>query len=398
MAGAAMNSTKPIARRHRLACGGECGNHPVGHTARQHCQEAHSGPAAAVGEPEGNESGVERQRAEYRNGARDQPRQADDQDPGAGASPPLAIIVGHVAARKTDENSNLQKEEHQRSRQVDHHEHLRIVLRERGQKMVCPGRDQAADKAGRCRGDPGPWTPPATAEGPAHDPGNDHRRCRDQQLDAERDIVAEPPRPEAMHREQEQHKKDWCQKPEDEAPGARGSMSEARQLHGGKGSADGNQDDDRNPVVEIPPVERGTADELGLRREAEHTEIHPGQHRGGGDERDEHHPVDEQVAEHRAAERPDIGGQRTGSWVEELDDAAQSGQRLGLDVVCELFARVSLAPVSRVETPRGEPTPDVAAARHRREIVELAEHAGAGEPLQDAKGEAGAAYSTARQA
>ena len=95
---------------------------------------------------------------------------------------------------------------------------------------------------------------------------------------------------------------------------------------------------------------------------------------------------------------PDIGGQGSGSRVEELDDAAQSGQRLGLDIARELLARVSLAAAPRVETPRGEPPADIAAARHRREIVELTEHAGAGEPLQDAKREAGAAHATARQA
>ena len=102
-------------------------------------------------------------------------------------------------------------------------------LRERGEEVMRPRGHQAAHEAGRCRRDPGPRTPPAIAERAADDPGHDHGCDRDQKLDAERHVVSEVPRPEAVHREQEQHQKNGRQKPD-----RRSSWSPLRD---GRGSA-----------------------------------------------------------------------------------------------------------------------------------------------------------------
>ncbi len=142
-------------------------------------------------------------------------------------------------------------------------------------------------------------------------------------------------------------------------------MSEAGQLHGGVGRADGDQDDDGNPVVEVPPVEGRRAHELWLRGQTQQAEVDPGQHRRRGDERDEHHPVDEEIAEHRAAERPDVGREEPCSRIEKLDDAAQSRDWFGLDVPRQLLGWVGLTAFVRVLPPRTEPSANVAAAGDR---------------------------------
>ena len=64
----------------------------------------------------------------------------------------------------------------------------------------------------------------------------------------------------------------------------------------------------------------------------------------------------------------------------------------------ELLARVGLAARVGAEAPRGQPAADVAAARDRRQVVELAEQAGARQALQHAEAEAAAADATAREA
>ena len=67
-----------------------------------------------------------------------------------GPRPPLAIVVGHVAAGEADEDGDLQEQQRQRGRQIEDDEDLRIVVGERGQKVVGPPEaTQAADEAGR---------------------------------------------------------------------------------------------------------------------------------------------------------------------------------------------------------------------------------------------------------
>ena len=111
---------------------------PVGGATRSQREKAQPDAAAALREPKCRKSGVERERTENRNPSRHEPRQADDEDPCAGARPPLAIVVRHVATGEADEDRDLQEEEEQRGRQIDDDEYLRIVLRQPCKEMMCP--------------------------------------------------------------------------------------------------------------------------------------------------------------------------------------------------------------------------------------------------------------------
>ena len=121
----------------------------------------------------------------------------------------------------------------------------------------------------------------------------------------------------------------------------------------------------------------------------------------GGEHRYQDQPVQQQIADIEGNRRPGIGRQQAKPRRQVIavrPDAADlrrllrrigppRGQALDHGLV-----------VRRMAPPGGEPASDIAAARYRREIVELQEQTMPGQALKDAEAEGGAADAAAREA
>ena len=81
-------------------------------------------------------------------------------------APPLTVFTAHVAAGEANEDRNLQEQQRQRDREIHDHEELRVVVRKASQPAMTPPDCRPARGAGRRGGEPGPRTPPSSAEGP----------------------------------------------------------------------------------------------------------------------------------------------------------------------------------------------------------------------------------------
>jgi hypothetical protein len=263
------------------------------------------------------------------------------------------------------------------------------------QETVDPGREQPPGEAGAERRHPRPRPPPSSRERAAEDPGHHHRRRGDGHFDGTRRRGAELQGPETMDREQDVDDNDGHEEPGDEAPRAAGPVAETRQLARGVHRRHADDQDDRNPVVAVPPVERRSRDELGLRRQTENPEIEARHHRAECDQRNEHEPGHQEVAKNGAGKRPHVGGPHARVRVEEFDQVAQPRDGVRLGTAAELLHRIGA--VTRAGAPRGQPAADVAAAGDGREIVEAAEDARPRESLQHTETKAGAAHTAARE-
>ena len=147
---------------------------PVRRGSGEERQRRRSRPAAERREREGRHTPIERQRQQNRASAREQPRRAGDQDPRGRARPPLAILVGHVAAREPHECAELQEEQRQRNGKIDDRELLRIVRRLSGKEAVRRRGQQTTRRAGRSGRGPRPGPPPPIAQRRADDPRQHH--------------------------------------------------------------------------------------------------------------------------------------------------------------------------------------------------------------------------------
>ena len=147
-------------------------DHPIGGAAGEDREEAQPGAAAPCEKPSATSPASRSSGPEDGHRARHQPDTPTIRIHAAGARPPLAVVVGHVAAGEADEHRDLQEEQRQRDGEIDDDEDLRVVVGERGQKPVRPPDHEAADGAGDGRGDPCPRPPPAGAERAADDPGH----------------------------------------------------------------------------------------------------------------------------------------------------------------------------------------------------------------------------------
>ena len=126
-----------------------------------------------------------------------------------------------------------------------------------------------------------------------------------------------------------------------------------------------------------------------------------GNSRRRGDERNEHQPVEQQIAPERREQRPRVGGHHADTRCEEVAVFAKvlHRWRLGRQLLARRMLELLVHLVgARVMHPRREPTAGVSAAGDGGQIVELAQQAKVREAANDADREGRAANAAAGQA
>jgi hypothetical protein len=132
-----------------------------------------------------------------------------------------------------------------------------------------------------------------------------------------------------------------------------------------------------------------------------HRVVEPWQEECGHQQRDDHGPIEHEIARHGGDERPHVGREHASG---ERQVAAGPSHPIDRSLVvrgCPRFARIErpqhlVAAVRAVSVqPGGEPAADIATAGHRGEVIELAEDADVCKALQHAERKRGAANAAA---
>ncbi len=336
--------------------------------------------------------------------ARDEPRRRGDEHPRAEPAPPFQIRDVEVRSRRADEHERAEQDEREHKGK-SHADISRVQLDAVGkQDLAEPVHARGGDGCGQRGGKPGARP---------HRPSARQESDRDPQERVSRAAHGEDPAERQRHpidrpeiRQGERAEAQRQQAPRDEDPLRTPGIAVARKVPDDEREADGvhGRGAQQHPRLEIRPAERQPRREVAVAQVDERV-VKPGHEQRRGHQRQQHEPVEEQVADHGRAERPRVGREEPLARAHVADVAPQTQQRLRLDVVGRPVPGLELLELARrrrigarAMEPGRQPRAGEAAARDGRQIVEAAQHSQARERLQHADAEARAADPAAGEA
>ncbi len=411
----------------------------------------------AAAEQQGDETGDAAEGGDPGGAARQQVRAEDhdagegaadghgDQHPAAGAGQPLAVGVVGVVARQAHEQrrGEQEEEEQQGAGEAD------VKLGGEHRVEVGPGERRHHRREDVGGGEPRRAAPQGSGERDDHqlaghvvphpDPGKqeaaevhqhaeqdegqggmDHPAHHVQPQRGER--LGRAPQPPPVEGDQDGHQVERQQAEEEkpflpaQAPRDGPVLLDAGPVGADVGDGD-RAEEDRHPEGrrQDPPLVNL---EPGPGPQPQEDDARPRDHQPRGHQRQQDEPVEEQVAQEDRHQRPGVGGEQPHLGAHVAAEAPQvlHRLRLGIDRRGRLAAELVLDELDGAALlllrllflrqglpahpldPAGQPAPQIAAARDGGQEIELLEQAVAGEPLDDAEAEGGAADAAAREA